>query len=292
VDFNYEELKALDARLDDLEFQHHIEYFDGGHQWPPDRVFERALEWFELQAIRAGYRKPDADWASGLAARRLAEAESLESKGELRAALRVYRTVATDFAELPPAQEARQKVGELEASKDVQSALALEDRLSREDEAYRAAFWEFLDAAREGQDVDAEPVLRRLEVESLRERAEGQGEPARAAQRILEYLFVVTAFYEPPRYLDEGDPARAQVMLEVAAAIKPGHPLVCFGMARAHARQGQIAEGLEALACAVDAGSASVATLEEHADFEALRGHPAFAELVERAGRGAGGGSL
>ena len=51
LDFNYEELKALDARLDELDFPHHVEYFDGGHEWPPDQVFERAVEWFELQAI-------------------------------------------------------------------------------------------------------------------------------------------------------------------------------------------------------------------------------------------------
>ena len=131
----------------------------------------------------------------------------------------------------------------------------------------------------------ADPLIRDLGVEALRQRAEGDGEEARAAVRILEYAFVVTAFYEPPRYLDEGDPARAQVMLDVAAAIKPGHPLVCFGRARAHARLGQIAEGLDALECAVDAGAVALSTLEEHADLEALRSDPAIADLLERARR-------
>ncbi len=131
--------------------------------------------------------------------------------------------------------------------------------------------------------MDADEVVGALQIPALRSRAQGDGETARAAQRLLEYVFVVAAFYEPRRYLAEDALDRAQAFLDLADAVKPGHPGVCAGLAHVHARSGRTAEALEALGCAADGGAITPETLETHQDFESLRREPGFGDLVQRA---------
>ena len=55
-DFNYYELLDLDKQLTALGLPHHVEVFEGTHDWPPAEGAARALGWMELQAMRAGTR--------------------------------------------------------------------------------------------------------------------------------------------------------------------------------------------------------------------------------------------
>lgn len=53
-DFNYREMRALDAAL---STPHALSVFDGGHVLPPPEVAMQAIEWLELQAMRSGRRE-------------------------------------------------------------------------------------------------------------------------------------------------------------------------------------------------------------------------------------------
>jgi dienelactone hydrolase len=44
-DFNYPELKELDQVFGKLGLLHRFELFEGGHDWPPEAVCARAVEW-------------------------------------------------------------------------------------------------------------------------------------------------------------------------------------------------------------------------------------------------------
>ena len=55
-DFNYLEMRQLDRKLTS---PHHLEVFSGGHTLPPDAVALDAIEWMELQAMKAGRRPKD-----------------------------------------------------------------------------------------------------------------------------------------------------------------------------------------------------------------------------------------
>jgi len=55
-DFNYLEMKLLDRKLTS---PHHLAIFEGGHSLPTDDVALEAIEWMELQAIKAGRRTRD-----------------------------------------------------------------------------------------------------------------------------------------------------------------------------------------------------------------------------------------
>jgi predicted esterase len=284
VDFNYEELRTLDTRLDELEIPNRIVFFDGGHQWPPADVYDRALEWFEIQAIRQGLRSPDMEWVTRVAARRLEEARTAEEQGRSREALRLYRSVAEDFPELPAGDVASDRVQGLEERNDVRDRLDLERRVGEADAEFRGRFWQWLEGVREGSDPEPERAVERLRLVRLVERAEGGvGEESKGARRLIEYVFVVTGFYEPARYLGEGDLERARGMLEVADFLKPNHPTVCYGIARVLGLEGHRSGALDALACAVAGGAVSAEALQSEAAFETLRDDPEFEALVERA---------
>ncbi|HMF98267.1 MAG TPA: hypothetical protein VKE96_28400, partial [Vicinamibacterales bacterium] len=55
-DFNYIEMRQLDRKLTS---PHHLEVFNGGHTLPPDSVALDAVEWMELQAMKAGRKSKD-----------------------------------------------------------------------------------------------------------------------------------------------------------------------------------------------------------------------------------------
>jgi hypothetical protein len=55
-DFNNLEMRDVDRQLTS---PHHLAIFDGGHDWPPAAVAADAVEWLEIQAMRAGLRKTD-----------------------------------------------------------------------------------------------------------------------------------------------------------------------------------------------------------------------------------------
>jgi hypothetical protein len=106
------------------------------------------------------------------------------------------------------------------------------------------------------------------------------------AQRMLETTFVQTSFYEPRRYFEQGDPARALAVLEVAHAIKPTDGWACYGLAQAHAALGHPADAVEALECVVGDWDVDAEWLERDRNLAALAGTAEFdrllAELRER----------
>ncbi|MEY2878638.1 MAG: hypothetical protein RLZZ15_1018, partial [Verrucomicrobiota bacterium] len=72
-DFNYAELRRLGHALDERKAVHRIVIFEGGHVWASAELLASAVEWLELQAMRAGTRPRDdevirAAWQARVAA--------------------------------------------------------------------------------------------------------------------------------------------------------------------------------------------------------------------------------
>jgi predicted esterase len=58
-DFNHGELWRLDGELESRKATHRIVFFNGGHEWASVALLTEAVEWLELQAMRAGTRAKD-----------------------------------------------------------------------------------------------------------------------------------------------------------------------------------------------------------------------------------------
>ena len=117
-DFNYAEMRALD---DTLRSPHALAVFDGGHTLPPGDVATNAIEWLELQAMRAGRRAVDpvlvAQW---LAERR----RRLERAEDDLTRLRLLRAIAADFDGLDDVAAERTRAGALAREPAVKKALS------------------------------------------------------------------------------------------------------------------------------------------------------------------------
>ena len=268
-DFNYVELRRLDAELDQHRATHRVEIFSGGHEWLPTPLAEQALAWFELQAMRAGLRPRDEALISAqLAARRAAvPAQPVEDN------YRALKSLAADFKNLADTAELEKQVAALAASRDVRAALKTErTRLDREDELSREIF----SLADEGS-----VTTMQKEAAKLRAQADvpADSPERRMARRVIGG--VAQSAREGVRtFFDQRDYGAAAAHLELIAALRPDRPQTFFDLARAYAFGGDQKRALAALQQAAALGFKDAARLGAEPAFEKLRREPAFQQLA------------
>jgi dienelactone hydrolase len=143
TDFNYSELIPLQDALEKAAFPHWLTVFDGGHEWAPPKVMDRALAWFRIQSANSPRESlPVASDEGFLAAEFAAaqtRAQTQEQGGDLLTAWREYRQIAATFEPVFDVSAVRAKAAQLGNQKAVLHATKREkndfeeqDRLSGE----------------------------------------------------------------------------------------------------------------------------------------------------------------
>ena len=283
-DFNFPEMKALEAELSRLGATHRFESFEGGHAWPTPALAAEAVEWMELQAIRSGLRQKDEAFAAGVWERRLGAARSLEEGSKLYAAYRAYESLAADFRGSRDTSEVERRLAALGASKEVKAALRDEaEQLSRQQTLVSQLF-ELAERRRgefEGR-VQAAADFRAL-VESLRVKAKAEADSGerRVARRSLNQ--VMARFYETAANLRQQRARASEVVaaLEIASDVAPRSPQIFYELAVAYASNSDKKRALAALRKAFELGFKDTAALEKEPALEPLRGNAEYKRLVE-----------
>jgi pimeloyl-ACP methyl ester carboxylesterase len=116
-DFNYLEMRQLDQTLNS---PHRVVVFDGGHTWLPPELAVQALEWLDLQAMKAGRQARDEKLIDRVFAARAAEAASQKSEV---ATWEAASAMARDFDGLRDVSKFAAQVETLQAKKSVLDAL-------------------------------------------------------------------------------------------------------------------------------------------------------------------------
>ncbi len=283
-DFNFPEMKMLDATLARLGAAHRFESFEGGHAWPTPEVAAAAVEWMELQALKTGLRPKDEAFAAGVWERRLAEARRLEEGSKSYTAYRAYESLAADFKSLRDVSEAESRLAALGASKEVKTALRDEaEQLSRQQQLVGQLF-EL--AERRRVEFEARVQLTadfRAIVEGLRVKAKAEADSGerRMARRTLNQ--VSAHFYETADELrrQRARPPEVVAALEIASEIATKSPQLFYELAVAHARNSDKKRSLAALRKAFELGFKDTAALEQEPALEPLRGEAEYKRLVE-----------
>lgn len=282
TDYNFDEMWALDTVLDRVNLPHRITFFDGPHAWAPTETLTEAVEWMELMAMRYGLKPRDDAWIDAAFAGAMAKAAGLAEAGNGYHAWRGYQAIANDFEGLRDAREASARAAALARTDAVRR---MERRIAetvREQTEYNERLASFLGNYRTSSPPALEKSLKQLRVGELQRHAAGNDSiVANAARRALAQLWAYTAFYEPRDYLDRGDPTRALAILDVAQAVRPDQPGVCYLRARALARLGKRSEAITSLECAARTMT-SADRIANDRDFESLSAEPAFQALVTR----------
>ena len=291
TDFNYEEMRELDRKLDGTPIPHRFVVWEGPHSWPSAEVAGRSLEWMQLQAMKSGLQPKDDAWSSQLLRARLEEAQSLEEKEQSFDAFLIYRALEEDFAGVQDVAAAAARARELGRSQQVKRIRAQQDRFTEEYTAYRNRFWDFVETMQRKKEVRMEkpPAFLRLEALQARARQQEDGPDADAAQRILSMVFVQASFYQPTEFLGSGKPDAALAMLRIAAAIQPANPRVCLQQSRAYAQLSRNQEALQSLRCALESGMVPPDLVRRDAYLAPLRDDPAYRKILEEAGAPEGG---
>ena len=282
TDYNFDEMWSLDSSLTRANLPHRVTFFDGPHQWPPATTLTEAVEFMELMAMRFGLRPQDKAWIDSTLSGDMARAAALAESGDTWHAWRRYLAIANDFEGLRNVSEALVRGAQLGRREEVRRTERRIAETVRAQTAYNDRLAAFLGAFRNSAPEALQESLEKAQLRDLERRAASPDSiDANAAERGLEQLWVYTSFYEPQDYLDRGDPTRALAILEVAQAMRPSHPDVCYNQARAYARLRHTSQAIEALECAARA-PLSADRVESDPDLRSLGGAPAFRALVTR----------
>jgi len=285
-DFNYPELRQLDRELDSLAVPHRVVTFDGGHDWASRALATQAIEWMEIQAMKAGRRPVDQALAEALFASNLARIQGLESSGRLAEAFFGYVALAAEFRGLKEDSEFERKGAQRERSKAVKKSFKEE---KEQESLHQQVGGELFGLSRELENPEQRQAslasLRRA-VGGLRKKAEGKEDSGsrRVARWVLEGLFVQA--YEESRDLRERkNYPLAAAKLEVRVAIHPERPLIHYYLAGAYASSGNKKKALAALQKAVETGFRDAAGMNRGPSLEGLRREAAFEQILEEISR-------
>ena len=285
LDANFEEVRQLDVELNAIGTPHHVERFDGGHQWPPTDVSTRAIEWLQLAAIQRNLAPRNQPWIDSLYSAWFARVAKTDSSGDAWAALRQYKQLQADFANLVDVSRADARISALTNDSRAKRGEAAELAASQRD---LRAMGDLLSFASEFMQSTSPPALdearKRLDLDKLRKDAGRTDDTtaALAARRGLERLFTHMSFYQPRELFEQRRYAHAVASLRIARFIKPEDGFACFSMARALAQTGDTAGALQTLECAAASKQVTAAMVEGDALLAPLRSEARYDAIVRQ----------
>jgi predicted esterase len=284
-DPNYEEVRQLERDLGATALRHTVAYFAGPHQWPPQTLCARALEWMELDAQRRSLTPPVRAWVDSLGAARLHEAAAFDSAGGKLAALHAYRDWVRDFGGWLDTASASSRARALAKDGEVTRLLAREEQLAQQDlEWTRALFGWLRDLKMNGEPRALNDARSRTTVDDSRQQAARTVDSlgAAAARRATGRILVYTTFYELRDYLATKRWEEAAAILRLAEYVSPKEGGVCFGLARVYAQLGKEKDALDHLQCAMESGVITADLVTAAPLLEPLRQNARYRELLER----------
>jgi predicted esterase len=284
-DFNYLEMRELDATLARLKATHRLAVFDGPHRWPPADVCLRAVEWMEREAMRANLRPPDAALLAGWLDGEAKAAAALETAGKKGEALERYRGIAADYAGLTDLSAVQPNLDRLEKDADARRAIEKQAKLEAEERrTAEDAGGKLLAALRSDDPIPPKRLAQDLHIPQLRHAAESADTEAErlSARRILVGLVVQTSFYLPRDYVAKHDARRARLCIDIAEEAEPDRAgLVWYNYACIQATAGDKKSALASLKTAIDKGFHDADLMDKDPDLDGLRADEAFRKIVD-----------
>jgi predicted esterase len=280
-DFNGSELKELDRELHTLGARHRVVVVAGGHDWPAPALARDAIEWMELEAMKAGRRAKDDTLVEALFRKAVARAEAAEAAGRVPEAWISCAALAEDFKGLRDVAAYERKAVELGRSKLVKAQLRREEEQEQKRQQAVSEVHGYLETLSDPSERQAALAFLRSSIARLRRRADAKEDSPdrRAARQVLGGLSVM-ASEQGRDLLARKQYLPAALRLEVAAAIRPDRPQVLYEMACAYAQAGEKNKALAALQRAVEKGFKDAARLKQDPRLEGLRGEARFEELL------------
>lgn len=267
-DFNYQEIRGLEAALDQGSQPHFVDFWDGGHEWPPVEVMDRAMEFALIRASKPG--TPGLDSLVEHAQTHLAEAKAA-ARSSTMALWRVHRRFAAmleGHADVAPLKaEAERLQGSPAWTKEFQ----VEEQWAKAEDDMRQRYVPMIGTATGDQ-------WRQIAIE-LR----STGGPLAQRQcnlRVANFLSL-NFYFQLDGALKAGSLPQAEFYQQIYALIDPPNPEHAYLLAVIRQRQGRHEEVMPALLEAQRLGFKDADRLSTDPDFSSLRNNADFLKMLD-----------
>jgi dienelactone hydrolase len=217
-DFNFLQVKNIDAALVDSTSPHRVDFFDGGHQWPPTEVTFRALGWMEVVSMKEGRRSRDLDLVRTILADDVARARALEDRGLLTEAWRSYGTIVATYTGLVDVGDAERRLRAIETDSRFKSARKLEERADRREQQEIYAVGKVAARLAEENPPLVAELRAQLNLDSLEKASRGEGYEAASASRSIALVRIQLSTMA--REMRDKHDVRADLVQKVLDSIK------------------------------------------------------------------------
>jgi hypothetical protein len=270
TDFNYRELRRVDAELDSRRAPHRVVIFDGGHEWLPAELALEAIAWMDLQAMQSGAIAKNQVWIQSEFDSRLAAVRP----GPALERWRGLKAIAADFKGLVDTASIEKDVAALAASSDLRNAQKRERAADRAEEEQVGSL---LSAAGDGFANSVRKTVQELQAKS--KSTSVSPEERASATRVLQGV-ASTCGESAREAFRANDHETAASLLEMVTLLRPERAQGHFDLARARASQGDRKRALVSLRQAIDLGFKDRARIDQEKAFEKLRKDPAFVTML------------
>ncbi len=292
-DFNYAELKSLEEPLTKAGISHTFQTFDGRHEWPPVSIATAAVEWMELNAIKAGKRPRDDAFISATWQQTLDDAKTLEEAKKYFEAYQLYLDLVQDFKGLRDVAEIETKAKQLGDSREVKAAIREEQaqiKKQRELESRLSSMIAGRDGgapANQSEDGFESGNLLPAILNDLRKQSKESEDSTqrRIARRVLDGLFIGQIEQGIGQMQTEKNYSESIKRFKVATEINPDRSGAYFYLAWAYAANGDKKKSLQSLNTAVEKGFSDAAIITANKAFDSIRSDPAYQQIMAKLNR-------
>jgi predicted esterase len=280
-DFNMPELRRLDKTLNDFNLAHHLETFEGTHRWASSELCVEAIEWMQLQAMKAGRAPKNEPLIDELLKKSLEKAKAYEASQNVYQTYLTVAAIASAFKGLRDTTEFENRAKQLQETKPVKEQI----KQAREEDQKQLQVTRELLTLKESLEVVDNRAVAFSELKSaitnLKKRAdEKENSSERQVARRTLGAFSANSYEGAQALLFAKNYSAAVASLEIAALVRPDSAGIFFSLARAYALSGNKKKALEALRAAVEKGFANTAELESNEAFNPLREDPEFKKIT------------
>lgn len=283
-DFNFWEMRSLDEALTKLNHTHRIVTFEGVHDWASSELCVKAIEWLELQAMKANRRAKDEAFIESLWQKNFDEANKAEKDGKAYEAFVSFNAIAQDFKGVKDVSEIEKKVSSLGENKAVKQYLKDEkDEIGKEKVLTNQIVTLGVNISE--ADLPARPgmmqELRKL-ADSIRSRAQVKEDTSdrRVARRSLRGAFAFFRESADHKLLPQKQFEEAILYMKIVTELTPQNPYSFVHLARVYSLTKQKKLAFDALRKAVEIGFNDIPWLEDK-DFDNIRGESDWQKLIE-----------
>ena len=283
-DFNYWPTRQLDADLEAIRVEHHLEIFKDGHTWLPPDVAMAALDWLELQAMKQGKKVRDDAWIASQFERRLQLAREVEQRNKPAEAYEAYQTLISDFRGLADTKEEENALAGLCPPAEIEKQRSVDQKAADEEMRLLSATVGAMEAFMNAADVrERRFFMEQMEIPRLqREAKQGdETESGLSARRVLGFLFGRTWLAASQAY-ERSDMKAARDFYELAVLIQPDYGYAHLNLACVYSRLKETKKALRSLEAAIENGVKNREAIAKDPDFETIRHEPAFIKLLEK----------